>query len=189
MLIVNKKNLYKISYFSIPILLTIHILGSDIRYLLEKPINPYLFRNFLFLGFPFFMLGNLINKYKKSIISRISNKQIFIFILSGILISIFTRMMAKTNEIYIGKELYFGSIIIASFMLILSIKNSNRFRCTIMEKIGEKYSLFIYLSHSIIAYIVTKIANIININESTIYCYGMPILICIITTLAAWDFI
>lgn len=140
MLFVNKFNLYKISYLLIPILLFINIVGTDIMNMLGKPI-PYLFRNFLFCGFPFFMLGNLINR-KKDIVNTISNRLIFLLIVIGNLMAIIERFTT------IKKEEYFGSIIVVSCMLILSINNTDKFRCNIMEKIGEKLSLFIYLYKS-----------------------------------------
>lgn len=180
MVIINKFNLYKISYFLIPILLMINIIGTNVLYLLVGPI-PCSFRNFLFLGFPFFMLGNLMN-IKKNVISKINNKIIFAFILIGNLLAIFER------EITMRKELYIGSIIVACFMFILAIKNNNSFRFAFTEKIGERYSLLIYLLHPIFIEIINKLFIIVNINKNILCLYGKPILICIATTLFAWTF-
>ncbi len=180
MLFVNKFNLYKISYILIPILLSINIIGTDVMNMLGKPI-PYLFMNFLFCGFPFFMLGNLINR-KKDIVNKMSNRLIFSFIVIGNLMAILERFIT------IKKEEYFGTIIVVSCMFILSINNTDKFRCNIIEKIGEKLSLFIYISHPIIIYIIEKFLYIINIQKTIFYKYSFPIIACIITTILAGIF-
>lgn len=180
MLFVNKFNLYKISYLLIPILLFVNIVGSDVMEMVGKVI-PYLFMNFLFFGFPFFMLGNLINRKKESV-KKISNKALFFLIVIGNLMVIIERFIT------IRKEVYFGSIIVVSCMFILSINNINntdKFRCSIMENIGEKLSLFIYISHPIIIYIIEKFSYVINIHDTIFYKYSVPILTCIVTTILA----
>lgn len=135
----------KILYIFIPILLLSCIL---IEYFVVFDFIFYkniVFRNFLFIGLPFFMLGNLINKYKDSyFIKLLENKILLFFSLFGLLIVLFEAYCSDYMD------LYFGSILLSSSIFLYGIKNGSAINAENMVcKFGKNYSLGIYIVHCV----------------------------------------
>lgn len=135
----------KILYIFIPILLIMCII---IEYLVFSGFIFYqniVIRNFLFIGLPFFMLGNLICKHKYSnFMMLLDNKILFLTSVFGCLYSLFEAYCSTYMD------LYFGSILVSVSIFIFCVKNEN-YICddNIICKFGRYYSLGIYIIHCI----------------------------------------
>ena len=75
MLVINRYNLYKAAYYiSILILIAVYCI-EVITQIFNLPIREIYYRNFLFLGFPLIMLGNILARYKEKIIKLVKQAE------------------------------------------------------------------------------------------------------------------
>lgn len=148
---VEKLGKWHLLFRSIPFLLS----GSIIFYILpffniELPLP--IFRNYIFIGLPFFSLGALI-KYKFSLFAKIRKSTLIILVS---LLSISTLFEARFLE-QLGKNPYldiylstpFLSVILFLLFLTFEVPKSNW-----LAKIGINYSLGIYILHPIFTFLI-----------------------------------
>lgn len=180
LLVAHKLKMIRFTFILIPVLLVVNIIVGfyfSSNHITEQ--NNYIIRNFLFFGFPFFMIGYFINTYKDKVSQLTVHIKPHIFALGIIIGNVITVIDYK----YIGdKSLYFGSVIVSVLLFIYSLKKSDAFNKSIVSKIGEKYSLFIYLWHPIVISGVSIISNRINISHSIEFLYVQPIIIVLLVT-------
>lgn len=180
--LVNKYDWYKASYILVPILILIHLLTRGfIQYfqLIDETVNIAYYRNFIFMGFPFFMLGNLIHKYESKLVYRISNKKLIFLIFAGIAMSCFERLLVVL-------ELFTGTVIATTCMFIFAIKNPEKKIIPIIETIGRKYSLIIYITHPIVNICIYQLGCVIGLGENKLFLFMKPVLIYVIIPCVAW---
>lgn len=181
LLFVNKYNLYKYAYYSIPVFLAIHISLGEGLSMFGIVFPDSLVRNWLLMGLPFFMLGNLFHKNKERV-CVISTKIIISFIIIGSLLSML-------SGVFIGVEnMYLGSIFISVSLIISAIKYPELLKGKYIEKIGYKYSSFIYLYHLLFAGIFYNIASNIKISDNIIFLCSYPLLVIITSIIGAFLF-
>lgn len=181
-IIVNKYKLLKIVNVMILILLIVNFLCDEFSVqVLGKTIPTFCIRNFLFCGFPFFMIGNLIYN-KRDVICRvkITRERMLILILISVCLSIIERY-------FFGKhDLYIGSLISSISVFIFSIKFDNIVNSkNILSIIGKRFTLYIYIMHLAVAEYLKDIISYLNFGGSSIIGYGLPIIVCVITTALA----
>lgn len=138
--IIQEKNnkIRKVGLLSAILLLISYVLISMFYINMDRADKTFIIRNFIFVGFPFFVIGRMINKYQ--IFNMISNKKIYIIMI------ISTALMILESYFYLS-ELYIGNIFLAISIFTFCIKNPLIFKEKILEKIGEKYSIYIYYTH------------------------------------------
>jgi len=167
----------KVLYFLIPILLSINIIIGIRINLFGLNYKNFVIRNFMFVGLPFFMIGNFINKYKTKILKLFSNT----FLICIIIISSITSII---ECVYIGYlDLHISTIFLTISIFLWCILNPNFIKKNNLIAIfGEKYSLGIYLSHLML---ITIIKNIIpsELLDNNILNYVLPIFIIFISLL------
>lgn len=101
---------------------------------------PYLIRNFVFIGLPFFYLGHLIREYEEKL-------KKLPYILLAALIIIGTLMSLADHFFHIKKSAYIGTFIAVFALFILLIKAEDKFKYEKLERLNGKYSLYIYIFH------------------------------------------
>lgn len=171
--VVNKFNLYRASYILIPILIVVHIFTRGyIQYngLVDESININWYRNFLFMGFPFFMLGNFIHKYEKKIIDIFSNKQLITLICFGLALSCVERYVVVL-------ELFWGTVIATFCMFVYAVKNSEKKIIPVIANIGENYSMQIYIAHPIVSTILFRFKEIVGIETNILLLILNPVIV------------
>lgn len=179
---INKFNLYKVSYKLMLVFIMIHLfLGEGLGFL-DIVIPNFIVRNFIFMGLPFFMLGNFIRRHEELVCNLFENYKLIIMIGIGIILTVVERYIGVKNELYIG------SVIVSCSLFIYAIKNKNYQQTSFLSIIGEKYSLFIYLFHNIIIDTINILSNKFKLNENLIFNYFKPTLVCIIITICAVAF-
>lgn len=176
-------------YFLIPILLCINLLlGNFSKLLFGYAISAIYTRNFLFMGLPFFLLGDYIRNGKRfnpmRLNTLISGILAFIFIITTLI----EYYLLKHFDFLGTKELFISSIFCAAFLFTFCIKISNRIATNSffikLSDLGRRYSTDIYIFHYIIITFVGKAVSYINI-LNTIYTYIAPIIIFIVTLIFA----
>jgi len=143
--ILNKYK-FKISklYLLIPILLAGCLLLGVGSHLLDLNIHKMYYRNFLFMGLPFFLMGYLIHD-KQDKIDNISNKLLVLGIFSFILVTLFEPVITKAYC-----DLYLGSAILAILIMIWCVKNPQKLNFKIMAWIGGSLYAQMYIIHILV---------------------------------------
>lgn len=135
---IDKYQVHKVSYYLIPLILIINILLGEISIFNNIKIEYETTRNFILTGFPFFMIGNLINYNKDKF--KFKNKTLVLSIIA------FTILTIIEYEIVGSCDIYISTIFLATFIFLYGIKNPNIVgEKNILSIVGEKYSLYIYI--------------------------------------------
>ncbi|EFM35180.1 hypothetical protein HMPREF9189_1404 [Streptococcus sp. oral taxon 071 str. 73H25AP] len=162
----NKRLLFRKQVIAILLLLT---------FIIEFMINDSIFyRNFLFMGIPFFGIGNFLAQIKKRIINcRVINKLLILGMIIYPML-VFFEYYSLGNSF----ELYISSILAVIMLMLFAIKKPNAIDIGILNEIGEKYTTFIYITHQFVILIFTVlISNTYILKFGTIFvfliCYGL----------------
>lgn len=126
-------------------ILTVIILCCS--FIIELKANSALFyRNFLFMGVPFFSFGMYFAQIQRKIINYKHFKELFII---GIMISGFLTLIEYT---FLGAnfELYVSSVIISCMLMVFSIKYPQLWTLDFAVNIAKKNATFIYISHQFV---------------------------------------
>ena len=179
---INKYNKYNVLNKIIPLLLLVDlILGKYSMLLLNKEIPHILVRNFLFVGLPYFGLGNYINMIYNNNCEKYSKPNIQILGISIFIITtIIERFILINLRCNATRDHYISTTFLSIFMFIYfwGYKNNKSIFSSI-AKIGREYSTNLYIFHPIIICLL----NII-FEAQIIYNYISPILVFIATLLA-----
>ena len=119
--------------------------------------NVFLYRNFLFIGIPFFFLGYYIRINQRIIIEKFTNPLLIVLILIG------TAESVAVNSLHIGKDVYLGTIIVVFALFILIIKLEDKVNVKHLAQLGRKYSFYIYIFHTLIKILSTKLETAIPV--------------------------
>ncbi len=177
---VNKHNLLKYVYLISPLLLLGDLIFGKYSLLLLNREFPFIFvRNFLFVGIPYFCIGNYINTNFYSKMKENRSKKYIFFNIVIILITMLTTILEKyilitlncnaTRDHYISTTF----LAISLFINFLLYKNSNKINAYI-AKIGREYSTLIYIMHPAVIEILNRILG-------EMYLYKKIYPICIFT--------
>ena len=176
---ITKFNLLKLSYYTIPILLLALTFGRSALLIAGFELPTIAFRNFIFVGMPYFLLGNLIRYKQDYIINKTIRNS---FLVLGMFFFSFTNLL----EMFIlivndgsskSREHYLSTFLLIITIFIFLIKNPLLFKNSILEIIGSKYSLEVYLIHPIFINIFSFINTKIGGAFSNFYEYIAPFII------------
>ena len=167
---VERKNLQGIACYSIPILTILYICLAQGAHVAGIYVPNIIYRNFLIEGFPIFMLGYWIHKNEERI--NLPNK-----VLVNIIV-VFT-LLCPIERALLGRD--FG-INICTFpqvtaIFLYGVKNPDKFKNHIIQTLGERHSMMIYILHPAVWQIVEVIYEKLSISEITLALYLMPILV------------
>lgn len=151
----DRKKLYPL----IPVLLLINLaLGNYSRTLFSQALNSIYSRNFLFLGIPFFLLGDY---FRQSGTRLRAGTLAAGMLLSAILTGCEKRYLMSLPQ-PVNTDLYLGSILLACFVFLFFSQNRPAFSCKPFQAVafmGRHLSSTIYIVHLIF----------ISIGNKTIY--------------------
>lgn len=173
---VQRLNLYKVSYILIPILMFGYIILAQGMHLAGKSVTNMIYRNFLFEGFPLFMLGHFLHYKEEKISNYFKNTTLLIMLIIFTLLCVLERFL-------LGRD--FG-VNICTFpqvtcLFILGMKNPSLFEHNLLRKLGTNLSMFVYIIHPFVWHIMEYVYSQLQIDESIIALYFMPIFVFIFT--------
>jgi len=152
---INKFNLYSFSYKMIPVLLIVHFILGNILTICGMEISNVYYRNYLFFGMPFFLLGNYIHRNEELLIERTSRIKWNYVILIGML-------MCSVEWYFTGRrELFIGAIVMAIAFMLKGCTYPEKAGSNFLTIIGNKYSLFIYIVHLSVDRIMDRVVSMI----------------------------
>ncbi len=160
----------KIGIYLSPIFIIANIVMSEFLKIDFSYIN-----NFIFFGIPFFFAGYFIHKKQPSL-TKLPNRFLCILALFGLVCSIFEGLFIAEKSV-----LYIGTIVAVFSIFILCIKNGSKSISSPIERLGEKYSLFVYVLHIFIIKVVAYLSDVIKISDFTLWGYLKPITVIVLS--------
>lgn len=161
----------KTLYIAAVILLVVNLVLCELGTVLGLGIHLKWYRNFLFTGFPFFMLGHYLHKKEKEI-QLIKNKKIplLIIFLGGAMILLESWLVGNAL-------LYIGNVVFVTGLYLFAIQNSLCKKGSFMGQIGSKLYLYIYISQVAVIEVMDKLAGRVAFFEGTMGLYVKPALV------------
>lgn len=173
--LINKFNKYNLAYILAAVLLVAHIVARGlIQYnqLVPEEINIIWFRNSIFTGFPFFMIGNYMHKKEDKIVNRLSNKTLVIGILFGLALSCVERYIVVL-------EIFWGTVLASLLIFLFALQNPDKKVISVIARIGQRYSMQIYIFQLIVNDIFIYIGNKLQLENQSgqLFAILKPLLI------------
>lgn len=157
-------------YIAALILLAVNLVLCEIGSLAGFGIHLKWYRNFLLTGFPLFMLGHYLHKKEKEIQMLKRNTPILIAALGAAMILLECRLVGNAL-------LYTGNVVFIIGLYLYAIQNSLSKKGTLMEQIGSKLYLYIYISQVAVIETMDKLTERVPFFEGTMGLYVKPVLV------------
>lgn len=159
------------------ILLIVHLILAEGFSAFGIIIPTEYIRNFLFMGFPFFTLGLMANKYADKL-EKLNGAFIFVFGIFGALTTLLSRKFFGKNELYLG------SILIVFALFLIFIKYSHIRYNKVIVAIAS-CSTFVYILHTIVSDYLYVAYWKLGIEYSVALELAHPFLVCLFSTILA----
>lgn len=131
----------KVGYFMIPILLLGLFIGE--AWHLNGIIDMnYYYRNFLFEGIPFFMLGHWVHENETEIKNAFLDIGLIIVFILGTLEIIYSKFVLGHSL-----DVYIGSVLIVFSLFVLAIKNNPKQISGKLFVLKKDLTMYIYVNH------------------------------------------
>lgn len=190
----DKMNCRKFLYCLSPILLIGDLVfGKYSIVILGREFPFILVRNFLFVGIPYFCIGLLI---REGLGRKLSKKVLKWMILFFSLTSVMERYILISLDMNSTRDHYISTTFLAVSVFLFTIKNISKGEVdnnsilkndrrknivAILERIGQKYSTWLYILHPIFITCIGFIVNKIGIYEK--YRFVAPIFVYVSTVI------
>lgn len=159
--IFEKTGITKKMYFLIPVLFLFGIFFREmLEYIPDLPAimsNGYVYRNFAFVGLPFFMLGHFIKANEDIFTEKFSNISLVILMIVG------SAEAVAVELLHAQKSVYIGTFIAVFALFLFAVKNEEKYSVAHIADAGAKYSLYVYIFHIMIRNVMNKGGEIIPI--------------------------
>ena len=140
-------------------------------------IEYYYVRNFALMGFPFFVIGLIAQKYVYNL-EKLSSWFIFGFGAIGGLLTLLSRKFLGKNELYVG------SLFLMMALMLIFIKFSNiKFPKAIVSIASS--NTFVFIIHFTVSKYLWYVYAKVGIGYSTCLALIHPLLVCFLSTVLA----
>jgi len=136
---------------------------------IPEEVNINYFRNWLFMGLPFFTIGYCIHYYQDIIIKVFKPKHLIVAAIVGMVMS-FAERLAVPLEVFVG------TVIVSVALFIFAIEKPDLLKIPVINKVGESFCFFIYIVHIIVRDIVLVIYDRVGISNKVVL-WIMPIIV------------
>ena len=166
--LIDKYKALNIVRFLIPVLIAAYICLAQGASLFGIDIPNAIYRNFMIEGLAFFSLGNWIHVHQAKL--NVSNKFLVMSVVIFTFLCPFERFLLGRD---FGVNISTFPQVIAIFLLCLNKPGFGK--NTKISVLGLKYSLYVYVFHPAIWHFLENYYAILNIDDSRVALYLMPI--------------
>ena len=162
------------------ILMVLHVILGEGLSVGGIKLSIQLVRNFLLMGFPFFVMGLFVKKHENKLRS-IANKWIVIMLVLGSIEAVLSCLLFGSNEFYVG------SVFVVFALTVVFVKYSDLRYPRFVEALAG-CSVYIYIFHILVSdFLLTFLAYChIDIYSSTLFENVYPVIVCIVSTAASY---
>ncbi len=157
--------------------LFLFIVGAGLTVFVETKGLDWSYKiNFIGRALPWFMFGYIIKEKYDIRLKKVSTIKLLLIALLGWIITLSAILLnTKVNYNYVGV------LLTAPALFMIGIKNADMKVNSIVEFIGDKLSLFIYILHPLVSTLVIYMIKFFGINGEGSYLYVHPIITLIVT--------
>ena len=139
--------------------------------------QAFLYRNFVFVGLPFFLMGYFIRIYADKMTEKLSDSLLIVLMLFG------TAEAVLVDAFHTQKSVYLGTILAVFAFFVFMLKLEDKVKVPVLASLGAKYSLYIYIFQVLVIYVVKTAGEVIPIVGKGLDLLNsvMPIVIFILT--------
>jgi surface polysaccharide O-acyltransferase-like enzyme len=151
---------FKLCYVLIPAGLCYWLISGAYQSLFFDNIISWNYNTCWITSYPFVMFGIIIRNYQKILIQKINvkNSILYCLIIIFFITSVFAHyVLKKTTGNPVNGTGYISTILLVLVIFIFLLKNNHWGAGTIWNIIGKKYSLYIYLLHVAVNYILCRL--------------------------------
>jgi len=180
----NRSKLYPL----IPVLLLLDlVLGKYSLLLFGKSVSTIFVRNFLCVGLPYFLIGDMLNTRKIKISSNKSLLLSLLFVLTTLL----EKFLLVSFDVNAVRDHYISTTLLAVCVFMWAVQfdsRSNKKWYSALCFMGANLSTNIYILHPIIITVMIVIVKYVSgyIYLESVYNYIAPFLILIVAAFASW---
>lgn len=138
-----------------------------------------IYRNWLFTGMPFFMMGYWIHRWEPGIGKKIRTGYLYPGMLCGMILTIMEYYRAGKQE------LFMGSVIFVLCLFMWCISDRDRVVPEWLADMGRKDAFLIYLLHPAVWDICKDTAGFLGAGSEPWFVWSAPVLVCILTGIMA----
>ncbi len=151
----EKKGITKKMYVLIPLLFIFGVALREIpEFVADAPTimsKAYFYRNWLFVGLPFFMLGHFIRVYE----DKFKNK--FTYLSLAIIMFVGTAQAVAVDLLHTQKSVYAGTFLAVFTLFVFALKTEGKVNVARLALLGANYSLYVYIFHIFVNNVAKKI--------------------------------
>lgn len=166
LLFLCRRNLMRAGYRLMVGLLAALALLADILPIFGVSVTLFYYRNFLFLGLPYMLLGYWVHENKQCLLQRVPQRRIILLILAASLEVALESALLGRRDVYLGTLFQ----VIGIFLLSLG-KEEMAVKC-VLKTIGEKYTGFIFVVHYLVLILLEDAAERLPLGKTGLGLYG-----------------
>lgn len=160
------------------------VLGAVLTVTVETKKLPWSYKvNFACSAMPWFLFGYMVREKYEHCLSRITNLNLLIVAAAGSFITA-SAILLKTKTNYE----YLGVLLTAPALFIFGIKNNEMKVNSAINFIGERLTLYIYILHFIVSWLILIMLGQLAVNTQGVYAYCHPVITLAATTVIAIPF-
>ena len=173
--IISRFGWLKYAYILAVLMFVAYITLAQGMYLAGIRIPNLIYRNFLIEGFAYFMLGHWIHKNQSTL--RISNHILVLTI-------VITTLLCLLERYLLGRDFGVNIVTIPQvFCLFLYAVNNPQKHKGVIQEVGERYSMYVYILHPFVWHVLEYIYGYYHLQTNTLALYAMPVLVLFISLL------
>lgn len=182
--LINHFDWYKKVFWLIPVLIGVHMVLGNVLTLFGMAASKLYYRNFLFFGLPFLLLGVWMRRNQEKICASLTMRVCQICMITGTLLSVAEWF------VFGRQEMFFGSILFVVGAFVYALHKPEAKQNSFITTIGDKYSLFVYIVHSSFISVLDRFAYKLLPEGGllTTYNYVKPLLIFTMAVIGACAF-
>lgn len=167
----------KQAYWVAAVMFVVYVIMAQGMHLIGIRVPNMIYRNWLVEGFAYFMLGHWIHHHQERL--NFDNK-----ILMAIIIT--TTLLCWVERYIMGRDFGVNIVTIPQvFCLFLYAVNNPEKHKGVVQEIGKRYSMFVYILHPAIWHSLELVYEKIGISDNMVALYLLPIIVVVLTLFAS----
>lgn len=164
----------KILYYFASIMIVLYFILAQGAYLAGYQIPNRIYRNWMVEGLAFFMMGHWIHAHEDSF-NKVTNKVLLIVVSVSSALCLVERYLLGRD---FGVNIATVPQVIALFLY--AVNNPKR-HVGLLQMIGKKYSMWVYILHPFVWHMVDRLIDNLSVNGNLLIAYLRPIIVVLFT--------
>ena len=171
--IIARCRLVKWAYWLAGAMFVLYVVMAQGCHLAGISVPNFIYRNWLVEGFAYFMLGHWIHHYQGRL--RLKNSWL-------VAIIAVTTVLCLAERYVMGRDFGVNIVTIPQvFCLFLYAVNNPLRHAGLLQLIGQRYSMFVYILHPAVWHGLEGVYSRLGISENMAALYAMPVAVVLLT--------